>query len=52
VVNQLRRQKDHNIHFFAYQGVYRAGNDKHPTIKQHQLIKAELFGFVKGLKLG
>ncbi|MEN9743772.1 MAG: hypothetical protein RLZZ65_1577 [Bacteroidota bacterium] len=52
VVNQLRRQKDHNIHFFAYQGVYRAGNDKHPTIKQHQLIKAELLGFVKGLKLG
>lgn len=52
VVNQLRRHKDHNIFFFAYQGVYRAGHDKHPTLKQHQLIKAELLGFVKGLKLG
>jgi lysophospholipase L1-like esterase len=52
VVKQLRQQKDTNIHFFAYQGVYRAGNDKHPTLQQHQLIKAELLGFVRRMGLG
>jgi lysophospholipase L1-like esterase len=52
VVKQLQEQKDANIHFFAYQGVYRSGHDKHPTLQQHQLIKAELLDFLKGLSLG
>ena len=51
VLDQFRRTQDTNIHFFAYRGIYRGGNDKHPTLAQHRLMKDELLGFVKNLYL-
>jgi hypothetical protein len=49
VLHQFRRTHDANIHFFAYNGVYRSGNDKHPTLAQHRRMKDELLSFVKTL---
>jgi hypothetical protein len=51
VLDQFRRTQDTNIYFFAYRGIYRGGNDKHPTLAQHRLMKNELLGFVKNASL-
>ncbi len=49
VISKFRQLSGGNIHFFAYNGVYRSGNDKHPTLIEHRRMKDELFGFVKTL---
>ncbi|MFM8596036.1 MAG: GDSL-type esterase/lipase family protein [Flavobacteriales bacterium] len=51
VSQQFKQSTDTLIHTFAYQGIYRGGNDKHPTIAQHRLIMQELKGFVKNAGL-
>ncbi len=49
VLDKFRSSIDTNIHFFAFQGIYRSGNDRHPTIAEHRRIKEELKGFVQQL---
>lgn len=47
ITDQFRRKIDSNIYYFAFQGIYRSGNDKHPTLAEHQRIKGELARFLK-----
>ncbi|NBU92584.1 MAG: acetyl xylan esterase [Flavobacteriia bacterium] len=45
VVRNFKLTQDTRIHFFAFQGVYRSGYDKHPTVEEHTQMMNELLDF-------
>ena len=51
VAKKMQEKGDDKIFSFVYKGLYNAGYDKHPTIKQHQLIMQELHTFLQEKKL-
>ena len=46
VISAHRQTGDQRIASFQYKGIYNAGYDKHPTVKQHELMMHELKKFV------